>query len=588
MPPPGDFSSVVAPLCLKVVWVDHIQSKSQRSSRHTPIAPPLEALHLLLAHQQDASNNHAARRNQSKDNLEAIKVDCKLEAAAIHVETDEVAGVESGSKGKGEPGDKGGQAMGERGDGAECEGSVGVRGQGVWRESVEERCVWELVEHARVERRVVVGSVLEGAFGAVHAGQYFKAYHVSVTFKGLLLDLSGSACGSREKSGEAGGGGECAGGSSGCYVCLLVSIDLLLLPPSHPLPPLPSCSTSVYALLSPYHTNCLGPHRPLPPPSPDHAHTSLPSLLPSPTPFRQILCLCPPLRPLTTLIAWDLIGPSCPATRLCLLWALWPLQSSLARMVREADPFVARLAVELLQVQPHLHVLLSLGAHCFLPYELIRPVQAQLGARCNVLGGTSLLARDYLAAGLCSIQLFLYSPDLRTTPTHLQQAQLLFEKGMEARQNAAADMAALIGPLAAAGKRLAVSASSSSSSVAAAAAGGGAACASGNGAGASAGGAGISRAGTTPSSTSTSTSRTAASTATSLVLIGKQRAATAKISNEDLLSLQQLTEMQVEVVRAVGACSGKDSSGMPFVGAARKAPWSVALFGAPSYDKTNK
>ncbi|CAI5968022.1 unnamed protein product [Closterium sp. NIES-64] len=523
MPPPGDFSSVVAPLCLKVVWVDHIQSKSQRSSRHTPIAPPLEALHLLLAHQQDASNNHAARRNQSKDNLEAIKVDCKLEAAAIHVETDEVAGVESGSKGKGEPGDKGGQAMGERGDGAECEGSVGVRGQGVWRESVEERCVWELVEHARVERRVVVGSVLEGAFGAVHAGQYFKAYHVSVTFKGLLLDLSGSACGSREKSGEAGGGGECAGGSSGCCACGAVQQSK-----SSPLYPLPVPSSP-----SPHHAHCLGPHRPL---------------LPCHPPVSPLGSLAPPVLP----------------------------PKAVARMVREADPFVARLAVELLQVQPHLHVLLSLGAHCFLPYELIRPVQAQLGAR------------DYLAAGLCSIQLFLYSPDLRTTPTHLQQAQLLFEKGMEARQNAAADMAALIGPLAAAGKRLAVSASSSSSSVAAAAAGGGAACASGNGAGASAGGAGISRAGTTPSSTSTSTSRTAASTATSLVLIGKQRAATAKISNEDLLSLQQLTEMQVEVVRAVGACSGKDSSGMPFVGAARKAPWSVALFGAPSYDKTNK
>ncbi|CAI6001612.1 unnamed protein product [Closterium sp. NIES-64] len=61
---------------------------------------------------------------------------------------------------------------------------------------------------------------------------------------------------------------------------------------------------------------------------------------------------------------------------------------------------------------------------------------------------------DYVAAGLCSIQLFLYSPDLRTAATHLQHAQLLFEKGTEARQNAAADLAASIGPLAAAGKRL--------------------------------------------------------------------------------------------------------------------------------------
>ncbi|CAI5479728.1 unnamed protein product [Closterium sp. Yama58-4] len=201
---------------------------------------------------------------------------------------------------------------------------------------------------------------------------------------------------------------------------------------------------------------------------------------------------------------------------------------------------------------------------------------------------SQLLARDYVAAGLCSIQLFLYSPDLRTAATHLQQAQLLFEKGTEARQHAAADLAASIGPLAAAGKRLAVSAASSSSSAAA-----GTSAAGGTGVGsAAAGGAGISGAGTTPSSTTTSTSSTAASAAASaaasLALIGKQRAATAKISDEDLLRLQRLAELQVEVVRVVGAGSGRDSSGVPLVGAARKAPWSVALFGAPSDGRTNK
>ncbi|CAI5529604.1 unnamed protein product [Closterium sp. Naga37s-1] len=202
-----------------------------------------------------------------------------------------------------------------------------------------------------------------------------------------------------------------------------------------------------------------------------------------------------------------------------------------------------------------------------------------------------LLARDYVAAGLCSIQLFLYSPDLRTAATHLQQAQLLFEKGTEARQNAAADLAASIGPLAAAGKRLAISAASSSSAAAAAAgaaaagaaaagaaaAGAGAAGAGGTGAGASAGGgAGISGAGTSSSGGSSNSS----STTTSVALIAKQRSATAKISDEDLLRLQRLAELQVEVVRVVGACSGRDSSGVPLVGAARKAPWSVALFGA--------
>ncbi|CAI7736555.1 unnamed protein product [Closterium sp. NIES-54] len=67
-------------------------------------------------------------------------------------------------------------------------------------------------------------------------------------------------------------------------------------------------------------------------------------------------------------------------------------------------------------------------------------------------------------------RLFLHPPDLRTAATHLQQAQLLFEKGTEARQNAAADLAASIGPVAAAGKRLAVAASSSSSAAAAGAA----------------------------------------------------------------------------------------------------------------------
>ncbi|CAI7865888.1 unnamed protein product [Closterium sp. NIES-53] len=71
--------------------------------------------------------------------------------------------------------------------------------------------------------------------------------------------------------------------------------------------------------------------------------------------------------------------------------------------------------------------------------------------------------------------LFLHPPDLRTAATHLQQAQLLFEKGTEARQNAAADLAASIGPVAAAGKRLAVAASSSSSAAAAGAAAAGAA-----------------------------------------------------------------------------------------------------------------
>ncbi|CAI5499489.1 unnamed protein product [Closterium sp. Naga37s-1] len=35
-------------------------------------------------------------------------------------------------------------------------------------------------------------------------------------------------------------------------------------------------------------------------------------------------------------------------------------------------------------------------------------------------------------------------------------------------------------------------------------------------------------------------------------------------------------------------CCGRDSSGVPLVGAARKAPWSVALFGAPSDGRTNK
>ncbi|CAI5531246.1 unnamed protein product [Closterium sp. Naga37s-1] len=189
-----------------------------------------------------------------------------------------------------------------------------------------------------------------------------------------------------------------------------------------------------------------------------------------------------------------------------------------------------------------------------------------------------LLARDYVAAGLCSIQLFLYSPDLRTAATHLQQAQLLFEKGTEARQNAAADLAASIGPLAAAGKRLAVSAASSSSGTSGTGV---------TGAGIAAGGG----AGTTTSSSTTTSSTTtsrSSSTAVSLALIAKQRAATAKISDEDLLRLQRLAELQVEVVRAVGACSGRDSSGVPLAGAARKAPWSVALFGAPSDARTSK
>ncbi|CAI5508654.1 unnamed protein product, partial [Closterium sp. Naga37s-1] len=91
----------------------------------------------------------------------------------------------------------------------------------------------------------------------------------------------------------------------------------------------------------------------------------------------------------------------------------------------------------------------------------------------------------------------LYSTDLRTAATHLQQAQvglsycissshtprasrsthpflqLLVGKGSEARQNAAADLAALVGPLAA-GKRLIFSATSSSSAAAGTSGGGGA------------------------------------------------------------------------------------------------------------------
>ncbi|CAI7764402.1 unnamed protein product [Closterium sp. NIES-53] len=225
------------------------------------------------------------------------------------------------------------------------------------------------------------------------------------------------------------------------------------------------------------------------------------SLSSSPPP---ILGLCPPLRPLTTLIAWDLIGPSHPAIRLRLLWALWPHESacalllphesahsllpskpladnpwssqllqqagvccshliyhahlalliaaghaafhpqqqqqqkgrhnlqqqqlspdhhpqhqvqqqqepqlhastnaarvwspkdetirvlspkSVARMVREADPLVARLALELLQVQPPLHVLLSLGSDLFRPGEIIQLLQAQPGAGDSMVGG---------------------------------------------------------------------------------------------------------------------------------------------------------------------------------------------------------
>ncbi|GJP33699.1 hypothetical protein CLOM_g18221 [Closterium sp. NIES-68] len=201
----------------------------------------------------------------------------------------------------------------------------------------------------------------------------------------------------------------------------------------------------------------------------------------------HILHLCPPLRPLTTLIAWDLIGPSRPASRLRLLWALWPnecarvllphttssqdgsgleesqdtsLSSQLqhasvccadlifhahlaflmaarraafqqrqqhhqqeqeqhlksqhqlfrhhgqqlhpstdlasvltpkavARMVRAADPFTARLALELLQVQSPLHVLLALGAHCFQPEEIIQLVKAQPVSQHSTLSGTS-------------------------------------------------------------------------------------------------------------------------------------------------------------------------------------------------------
>ncbi|CAI5479729.1 unnamed protein product, partial [Closterium sp. Yama58-4] len=299
---------------LQAVWDDHIHSEVQQSAHHSLIAPPLEALHSqLLAHQRGASNAEAES--------DQLKEGCS------EAETNEVEGAVAGTKetsavegeGEGEHRDEDGQAMGEREGGGEDGRREAVRGEGLWRESVEEKCVWELVEHARVERRVVVGSVLEGALAAVHAGRFSKANH--------------------------------------------------------------------------------------------------------------ILHLCPPLRPLTTLIAWDLIGPSHPATRLRLLWALWPHESSqallpqesahallsykpllsnswpsqqvlqhageevarvlspkaVAHMVRAADPFVARLAVELLQVQPPLPVLLSLGAHCFRPGEIIQLLQAQPGFGGNML-----------------------------------------------------------------------------------------------------------------------------------------------------------------------------------------------------------
>ncbi|CAI5973372.1 unnamed protein product [Closterium sp. NIES-65] len=55
---------------------------------------------------------------------------------------------------------------------------------------------------------------------------------------------------------------------------------------------------------------------------------------------------------------------------------------------------------------------------------------------------------------------------------------------------------------------------------------------------------------------------------------------TAKISDEDLLRLQRLAELQAGVVRVVGACCGRDSSGVALVGTARKDPWSTPWQGS--------
>ncbi|CAI5467550.1 unnamed protein product [Closterium sp. Yama58-4] len=61
---------------------------------------------------------------------------------------------------------------------------------------------------------------------------------------------------------------------------------------------------------------------------------------------------------------------------------------------------------------------------------LLSPASAHFSSlkRNSTFSFDFLLAKEgYVAAGRCSIQLFLYSPDLRTAPTHLQRAQAACE-----------------------------------------------------------------------------------------------------------------------------------------------------------------
>ncbi|CAI5472173.1 unnamed protein product [Closterium sp. Yama58-4] len=372
----------------QTVWDDHIHRESQRSARHSHIAPPLEALHalLLLVHGQAGSI--------ADPGLIEVKEGETNDAKGEDVETEANGTSEVEGEGEvgGEPGDRTGHTMGEMGDGGKHEMREGVR-----RESVEERCVWELVEHTRVERRVVVGSELEGALAAVHAGQFSKANHILHLCPPLRP------------------------------LTTLIAWDLI--GPSHPairlrllwaLWPL-QCS---HALLKDWEDSLQheGADSSLLP------HESSQDLLPIkpladcswPSQQQQLLehaGVCCVHLIYHAHLAFRIAARHAasqqrqqqqeqqqpkPYNHHPQLHRKQHLKSqrqqlltpkAVARMVRAADPFVARLALELLQVQPPLHVLLSLGAHGFQPGEIIQLLQAQPGAGCNVLGGAS--GRDW-------------------------------------------------------------------------------------------------------------------------------------------------------------------------------------------------